>query len=568
MNYKNIYDSVSNLEIKSLLDTIILASDQYYNHGTSQYSDAEFDSLKAKLLKLLSLEDLPVGFPTQSDNGFDKVKHNTKMLSLKNAYSTEDVDSFLNKVNSLPIFAELKIDGVSISVRYEDHKLKQAVTRGDGNIGDDVTANFLAIEGFPKELPKNAPSNLEVRGEIYITTENFNKLDKAFKTARNLVSGTLRLLDAKIVAERKLSVLIYNAVNSLDIANTQEELLNKLTSWGFPTNTAHSKLLNNIEEIEEYYNNIESIRDNIPYDIDGIVYKVNDLNKQDGTLDSGTAPKWAIARKFIAKSAETTLNGIDWQVGKTGVLTPVARIEPVVIGGVTISNVNLYNVSEILALELNIGDTVVVERSADVIPRIIGVVDTVESDVYTVISNCPSCNSKLNFNGSILRCENSANCKDQIKASLIHLASKEGFAIKGLGEKAMKQLIDANLIFGSVDIFKLDKQELLKLSGWGENSVNKLLDNIEKSKTISLDKFICSLNIFKLGKNKAKILADHAGSFDNLCKILDDAVENPMNNELIELKGFNDLISSILNYWSANKDIVENLVNECDINIF
>ncbi|MGB4107213.1 MAG: NAD-dependent DNA ligase LigA [Alphaproteobacteria bacterium] len=545
-------------EYKSLIHKIGYYDRMYHVEDESKISDAEYDLLKNRLLELVEqYPDLAtkavekVGASTAE--GFKKVKHSLPMLSLSNVFSEEDVEDFLDRVKrflgkdgeNIEFLAEPKIDGLSCSLRYENHELALAATRGDGTEGEDITANVLTIKDVPKTLPKKAPDLLEVRGEIYMRRSDFIALNKRqgelgkqiFANPRNAAAGSVRQLDSKITASRPIHFFGYSIGQArTKFYNTQAELAQKLDEWGF--SSAGNKLCKSKTQMLEFYNKILVQRPDLEYEIDGVVYKVNDIDLQQRLGFVSRAPRWATAHKFPAERAVTVLNAIDIQVGRTGTLTPVARLEPITVGGVVVSNATLHNEDEIERKDVRIGDHVVVQRAGDVIPQIVEVLKdkrTGKEKKFKYPDTCPECGSKaVREEGEVAkRCTGGLICPAQAKERLKHFVSRLAFDIEGLGEKIIEEFWEKELIRSPADIFRLEKKNksleppLAEWEGWGEKSAENLFRSIESQKTISLDRFIYALGIRQIGEATAKKLAFNYLSMENFRNEMEKAIKDP-----------------------------------------
>lgn len=515
----------------------------YYVNDEPLVSDAEYDALFNRLIELESrYPTLKKNSPTQDvgaapAEGFAKVKHARPMLSLGNAFSREDIVDFLARIrrflnltahSPVEVVGEPKIDGLSLSLRYENRKLVTAATRGDGSEGEDVTANVTHIDDIPKTLPDDAPDVVEIRGEVYMARSAFQQLNatqaetggKTFANPRNAAAGSLRQLDPSISAKRPLRFFAYSFGElSESLAQTQWDFLHKVEGWGFVTNPLTRKL-NDADDIMAFYDELGSLRPDLDYDIDGIVYKVNDFELQLRLGFVSRSPRWAIAHKFPAEKARTRLNAIEVQVGRTGALTPVARLEPVTVGGVVVSNATLHNRDEIERLGVRVGDMVVIQRAGDVIPQVVEVIlderpeNTVE---YQFPDKCPKCGSHaMREEGeAVTRCTGGLICPAQAVERLKHFVSRNAFDIDGLGAKNVEAFFELGWLKSPGDIFRLESDHgdaIRKLEGWGDKSAAKLFDGINERRTIGLDRFIYALGIRQIGQATATLLARHYGS--------------------------------------------------------
>lgn len=550
-------------ELERLANEIARADNAYYQNDEPYLTDAEYDKLKhynaaieAKFPDLVRADSPSKRVGAKVQSKFNKITHRFPMLSLADVFSITEVDDFvmsvkrfLNTSENIEFMAEPKIDGLSFSARYENGRFISGATRGDGVIGEDITENLKTITQLPQQLPAGAPDILEVRGEVYMAKSDFLALNerassqgkKIFANPRNAAAGSLRQLDPKITAERKLSIWAYTWG---EVSNpqwqTQEQFFTKLQEWGFPVNPLN-KLCRSLKEIEDNFEQMMQIRSALPYDIDGMVYKVNSIALQERLGFLTRTPRWAIAHKFPAEQALTRINDIRIQVGRTGVLTPVADLEPINVGGVVVSHATLHNEDEIKRKDFRIGDMVVVQRAGDVIPQVVAVKLGMRPDdavPYVFPNKCPECGAHAvrEEGEAAWRCTGGLTCPAQAKEHLRHFVSKEAFDIVGFGDKIIDELYADEILHNPVDIFTLeerngnneerdlfntDKNEglhLEKRSGWGEKSVQKLFAAIRERRTISLPRFIYALGIPQVGAATALMLAKNYGSFDNFQK--------------------------------------------------
>ncbi len=549
-------NSVKN-RIEKLRELINKYDYHYYVLSESLISDYEYDKLYKELEKL---EKENPGFvtpdsPTQrvgSDltKEFPPLKHKVPMLSLANTYNEEDLFDFDRKVKDVlgeaakvEYVTELKIDGVSVSIIYRNGILYKAATRGDGFVGEEITNNVKTIKSVPlkiNDINKNyLSSELEVRGEIFMEIEAFNELnrsrmlrgEKIFANPRNSTAGTLKLQDPKEVARRPLDIFVYYLLAGNSEINSQFESLKELQKLGFKVNP-NFKLCDNMQEVISFCNEWEIKRDSLPYEIDGVVIKVNSFEQQKKLGNIAKSPRWAVAYKFKAKQAITKLLKITWQVGRTGALTPVAELQPVFLAGSTISRATLHNIDEIERKDIRVGDTVVIEKGGDVIPKIVSVVlekRPANSQKVKIPERCPVCNSLLYKPEEevAIYCQNS-NCPAQIKGRLEHFVSRGAMDIEGLGKSLVDQLVDLGYLKSFDDIYKLYKHydELIKIEGLGKKSVNKLLASIEKSKKQPLERLIFGLGIRYVGAGAAVKLARHFGTMEKLMNASEEEIES------------------------------------------
>ena len=546
-------DALSEKEAKAelgwLAAEIAEHNKRYYQEDAPTISDADYDALvqrhraiEARFPHLVDLFSAPHRVGAAPSGKFGKIRHARPMLSLDNAFEDGDVVDFLARVKSflklgteadVCIVAEPKIDGLSMSLRYEKGKLVSAATRGDGSEGEDVTANLRTIADVPPHLfGEGWPEVLEVRGEIYMPKAAFLRLneaqaaagEKVFANPRNAAAGSLRQLDPTVTAKRPLRFFAYawGEVSSLP-ADTQWGMLQKLKEYGFPVNE-RIRRCETLEEILAYYRQTEAERASLDYDIDGVVYKVDRLDWQDRLGQVARSPRWAIAHKFPAEQATTVLRAIDIQVGRTGALTPVAKLEPVTVGGVVVSNATLHNEDEIARKDVRIGDTVIVQRAGDVIPQIVGVVlekrPQPEPARYEFPHTCPACGSTAEREAgeAIRRCTGGLICPAQRVERLRHFVSRTAFDIEGLGERSIEAFFADGFISAPADIFRLHLRadEIKQREGWGPQSVNNLLAAIEARRTIALDRFIYALGIRHVGEVTARDLAKGYGTIEAL----------------------------------------------------
>lgn len=527
--------------IAELRSQLQLHNHRYYVLDSPTVSDAVYDQLFKELVKLE--EKYPTlinpASPTQRIGGmvsdkFSSVKHLQPMLSLGNAFSLEDMMSFHLSVGErgLEYTCEPKFDGLAISLIYENGELVRAVTRGDGETGEDVTHNVRTVRNVPLKLVgKGWPTTLEVRGEIYMPFDGFNRInaemvlrgEKPFVNPRNAAAGSLRQLDEKETANRPLEFCSYGVGHSSkQVSPTHMGNLIQLTAWGLPTGKM-TQLVVGIEGCLEYHASVLDKRTRLPFAIDGVVFKVNSIERQKKLGFRSREPKWAIAYKFPADEEFTVLQAVDWQVGRTGVLTPVARIEPVFVGGVTVSNVTLHNMDEIERLGIMIGDTVVVKRAGDVIPKIVSIVAGMRTDnVLPIYSpqHCPMCYGRIYITnsgqGTLITCGSGNACKGILVQSVLHFASRGAMNIDSLGEKTVTQLVEAKLVKGIPDLYALTKEDLLELDGFAEASAAKLIAEIKASCGAQLARFLFGLGIPDVGESTAKLLAKYLGSLENI----------------------------------------------------
>lgn len=556
-------------EISKLVSLLNKYSYDYYVEDNPQISDTEYDTLYKQLEKLEENhpEYILENSPTQRVGDrildeFEKIIHKVPMLSLSNTFSTEDLRDFDARISklvpdhSVEYICELKIDGLAISIKYEDGRLVSAATRGDGSVGEDVTENIKTIFSIPKVLKDNR--TFEVRGEVYLPRKSFELLNSErennnevlFANPRNAAAGSLRQLDSKITAKRRLSAFIYSIVGDDSIVS-QENALNKAKEYNLPVNP-NFKLCKSIDEVIDYINYWTEHKKNLPYDIDGIVIKVNSYSTQEEVGYTQKSPRWATAYKFPEEELATKLLDVELSVGRTGIITPVAILDPIVISGSKVSKASLHNKDIIEELDIHIGDMVVVKKAGEIIPKVVRVVRelrTEGSTKYTMPNTCPSCGQQTytKENDPFTRCKN-PDCPDQNIRRIIHFASRDALNIEGLGDKVVTTLYEKGIIAHTIDLFSLEREKLISLDRMGEKSVDNLLNAIENSKQNSLDKVIFALGILNVGKKAGKILAEKYLNLTNL-----------MNATLDELVNLDDVgqitAESILDYLSDENNI-------------
>ena len=529
---------------KSKIDLIKKYNQSYFDKNKSIVSDKKYDNLKKDILKLeaqynfLKSDYSPsqnIGF--KPSKNFKKASHRVPMLSLSNAFTEEDLINFEKKIfnflsikNGFNLYytAEPKIDGISASLTYVNGKFEKGLSRGDGKEGEDITQNLKTIEDIPKEIiSKDFPEEIDIRGEVFIQNSDFKKLSLKFANPRNAASGSLRQKNPDDTKKIPLKFIAYTFgfENGLNI-NNQFDYLKKLKKWGFKTNPLN-RLITGVKNLIKNYNEVEKKRADIDFDIDGIVYKINDFILQKRLGFVANAPRWAVAHKFSSNKAVSEIIDIDIQIGRTGALTPVAKIKPINIGGVLVSNATLHNEDEIERKDIRIGDTVTVERAGDVIPHILSVDKNKrlkKSIKFVFPTKCPSCGSKTikefnkitKKNDAVRRCSSEDYECDKISVEkLKHFVSKDAFNIDGLGKKIIEAFWKLKLIKFPQDIFRLDYQTIEKLEGWGRLSVENLKYSINQKKNISLERLIFALGIRHIGLENAKLLSKHFESFSN-----------------------------------------------------
>ncbi len=543
-------------ELQRIAAEMARADIAYYQNDAPYLSDAEYDALKLRNANIEQLfpdlirSDSPskrIGAPLQS--AFGKVAHRFPMLSLADVFSIEEVEDFiagvrrfLNIDGDIAFMCEPKIDGLSFTARYEKGVFVQGATRGDGQEGEDITENLRTIGQLPLQL-KDAPQILEVRGEVYMAKADFFALNqknesegkKIFANPRNAAAGSLRQLDPEITRQRKLSLFAYTwGEVSERIWESQADFFHHLERWGFPVNP-NNRLCRNVAEIESFFANLMEIRASLPYDIDGVVYKVNDIALQERLGFLTRTPRWAVAHKFPAEQAFTRIRNIRIQVGRTGALTPVADLEPVNVGGVMVSHATLHNEDEIRRKDIRIGDTVIIQRAGDVIPQVVGVLTdkrSSDSQQFVFPHICPQCGAHAirEEDEAVRRCTGGLTCPAQAIERLRHFVSRDAFDIEGLGGKIIEDFYKEKIILSPVDIFTLEKRnqssgedlfernpglELEKREGWGKKSVENLFNAINKRRTVSLPRFIYALGIRQVGSATSRLIAQNFESWQH-----------------------------------------------------
>ena len=569
----------------------------YYDLNSQKVDDATYDTLKKDLINfeeknLNNIGDHEiknlVGF--KPSEKFSKVKHTEKMLSLDNAFNKEDILDFYKKLNNylnlgstnrIELLAEPKIDGISASLKYINGVYVQGISRGDGEHGEEITENLATIKDIPKKLKNFSSSELIVRGEVYIAKSDFKNLSNKFANPRNAASGSLRQKDSSNTSKIPLKFFAYGTIfKNHNIENNQSDFIKKLKEFGFKTNPL-SKIVKDEKELELNYKNVEARRAALDYDIDGIVYKVNSFKLQQRLGNLTNAPRWAIAHKFSAEKGISKIKKIEIQVGRTGALTPVAKIDPVNIGGVLVSNATLHNEDEIIRKDIRISDTVLVQRAGDVIPQVVEVdlkKRPKNSKKFIFPIKCPSCGSKTEkeYNkitkkyDAVRRCTNDGyGCEKIAIEKIKHFISKDAMNIEGLGKKVVENFWELKFIKLPQDIYNLDFNKISNLEGWGKLSSKNLKTSIEKTKKINLERFIFSLGIRHIGQENAKILAKFFKSIKNFQKLSNG--ENKIYKDLIQLDGIGDTqVSSLKKFFDnkINKHVCLSLISILSISDF
>ncbi len=577
-NKKNNPLASARLEHMKLSNEIQRHNRLYHELDKPEISDAEYDKLLQNLqrLEFEFPELVSSSSPSQTvgskpSRKFAKITHLQPMLSISNGFSTEDLTDFIERIQKflgtseeVEIFAEPKIDGLSFSARFENGKLVSAATRGDGNTGEDITANIKTIKTFPQEITHNGL--IEVRGEVYMTHNDFADLnsqqpeDDKFANPRNAAAGSLRQLDYHITAQRKLSYFVYNVVAE-NFAETQSGIIKKLSELGFATNKLN-RLCHNIDDILKNYERIYTDRAKLPYDIDGMVYKVNRIDWQNRLGALARTPRWALAHKFPAEQAKTILEDIIIQVGRTGALTPVAILTPITVGGVVVSRATLHNEDEIERKDIRIGDTVTLQRAGDVIPQIVSAERKEEHKKFRFPHNCPVCNSPtVRPEGeAIRRCTGGLICEAQVVERLIHFVSRQAFDIEGLGDQHIENFHKDGLIKEPADIFRLEKDNIVHREKWGEKSAINLIIAINEKREIPLERFVYALGIRLVGLETAKLLAKNFKTIEN---IRTANIESLSNIDGIGPKVAEELIA----FFEAeyNSKVIDELLSEVNV---
>jgi DNA ligase (NAD+) len=579
---------------KDKINYIKKLNKNYFIDDSPLITDSAYDKIKSEIVelekkfpylkKLNSINNI-VG--AKLTNRFKKIKHLVPMLSLGNAFNEKDMKDFLKKINNfinsknekIELFSEPKIDGISATLIYEKGILVKGLSRGDGVTGEDILQNLKTINEIPKKIESKEVLNLlEIRCEIYIGKKDFVNIKEKFANPRNAAGGSLRQKDPNETSKIPLKYFAYGfgAVEPM-IFKTQSDFLSKINQWGFKINPLSKKIIG-IDQIEDQHSKIDQIRSSLDYDIDGLVFKVNDLKLQRRLGNTSNSPRWATAYKFSAEKAVTKIKDIIIQVGRTGAITPVAKVEPVTVGGVVVSNATLHNEDEIKRKDIRIGDTIKIQRAGDVIPQVV-MVDTSKRDKnskkYLFPKKCLcGAETKKEYSKStkkqdaVRRCFKGYDCKFTAKEKLKHIVSKEAFNIDGLGKKVIEQFWDLQLIKEPSDIFTLNYDIIKKLEGWGELSISNLRQAILKAQTTKLDKFVFSIGIRHIGQENAKILAGFFESINNFTKLFKQEKRNQILKNLVDLDGIGETqINSINSFFSnqTNIRIIQNLINELKV---
>ncbi len=556
---------------------------RYYVLDDPSVPDSEYDRL---FLELQALEEahpelVTPDSPTQRvgnkpASGFAEVRHDVPMLSLSNGFSDQEVMDFDRRVrerleqDEIEYFVEPKLDGVALSLLYENGVLVRGATRGDGVTGEDVTANARAIRSVPLRLMgKDYPQVLEVRGEVFIARKGFDEMNEAQRQAqeklyvnpRNAAAGSLRQLDPQVSAKRPLEIFFYGIgrVEQGEVPQTQAQMFDAFRGWGLRV-CPEVRLVNGVENCLKRYQEILQTREALPYEVDGVVYKVNSLELQTRLGQISRAPRWALAHKFPAQEEMTVVREIEVQVGRTGAITPVARLQPVFVGGVTVSNATLHNKAEIERLDIRVGDSVIIRRAGDVIPEVVSVVKEKrprKTEAFKFPTQCPVCESDIVFEGAgiIGRCSGGLICSAQRRESIKHFASRRAMDIEGLGDKLVDQLVDEKLIDTVADIYSLTVEQVSALERMGKKSAQNLIDAIQKSKDTTLPRFLFGLGIGQVGETTAQTLAEHFGSLE--------AIMQADEESMLEVADVGPIVADSIRaffHQTHNKEVIEQLI--------
>ena len=562
-------------KIEELREELHQHNYNYYILDEPSISDFEFD------LKLKELQDLELAHPEFYDanspslrvgggvtKNFPTVQHQFRMYSLDNSYDFNDLEDWENRIlktvenEDVEFVAELKYDGASISILFENGELKQAVTRGDGFQGDEITNNVRTISDVPLKLKGDFPNRFFIRGEIYLTKKNFEKINKSreeegldlFMNPRNTASGSLKMQDSAEVRKRSLSAVLYQYIADEFPAETHWELLSKAKKWGFKVSEDQAKLCKNLEEVKNFINYWDKERHNLPFEIDGIVLKVNSLNQQKQLGYTAKSPRWAMAYKFKAEKVETELLSVSYQVGRTGAITPVANLKPVLLAGTTVKRASLHNEDIIKKLDLHDGDFVYVEKGGEIIPKIVGVnleKRTLLQQPIEYIKNCPECGTELVKleDQAIHFCPNETHCPPQVVGKMIHYVSRKALNIENLGSETIEQLYREKLIENVADFYTLKKEQLLPLERMAEKSAQNIIDGVEKSKQIPFEKVLYGIGIKHVGETVAKKLVKNFNTIEDL--------KNASVEELCQVEDIGEKIAISITEFFKNPENVE-----------
>ncbi|MBD1564112.1 NAD-dependent DNA ligase LigA [Vibrio sp. S12_S33] len=571
-------------QLNQLRETLHYHSVRYYVEDSPEIPDAEYDRLMRELLELEAQhpELITLDSPSQRVggkplDGFEQVKHEIPMLSLDNAFDDDELDAFHKRIQDRLATTELdafccepKLDGLAVSLLYENGVLIQAATRGDGTTGENITENVRTISAIPLKLQGEGwPTRLEVRGEVFMPKAGFERLnqqalktgDKTFVNPRNAAAGSLRQLDSKITAKRPLNFYAYSVgvVEGVELALSHYQRFLQLKAWGLPM-SPETRLVNSLDEVKSYYQSILARREQLAYEIDGVVIKVDDIQAQQQLGFVARAPRWAIAYKFPAQEEITVLNDVEFQVGRTGAITPVAKLEPIFVGGVTVSNATLHNADEIERLGVKIGDSVTIRRAGDVIPQVVSVVlDRRPASARDIIfpNRCPVCSSEIERveGEAVARCTGGLVCQAQRKEALKHFVSRKALDVDGLGVKVIEQLVDKEMVKTPADLFRLKAGQLTILERMGPKSAQNVVNALEKSKLTTLARFLYSLGIREVGEATAANLALHFETLGNISQATFD--------DLLEVQDVGVVVASHITSFfeqDKNKKVIEELM--------
>jgi len=573
-------------ELESLQQQIRQHNYRYHVLDDPEVPDAEYDRLMRQLQAIeseypeLVTEDSPTQRVGDTPiSAFGTVQHQVPMLSLDNAFAPDELREFHRRVtdrleleegaDELRYAAEPKLDGAAVSLLYENGQLVRGATRGDGTTGEDITHNVRTIDAIPLRLMGgDFPATLEVRGEVFMPKagfEAYNKNaeqagEKTFVNPRNAAAGSLRQLDPKLTAERPLDMYVYSVgrIDGGELPETHSEVIRRLKSWGLKT-CPESAVVEGVEGCLAYYEALGAKRESLPYEIDGIVYKVDNLLQQRELGFVSRAPRWAIAHKFPAQEELTTVEGVEFQVGRTGAVTPVARLKPVFVGGVTVSNATLHNIDELHRKDVRVGDTVTIRRAGDVIPEVVGVIASRRPKGTSTVQlpkQCPVCGSAVTRESdeAVARCNGGLYCSAQRAEALKHFVSRKAMDIEGLGSKLIEQLVAVDRIKTPADIFQLEKDELAEMERMGEKSAENLVNSIEESRSTTLERFLYSLGIREVGEATASALASYFGKLD--------AIQQATEEELVEVPDVGPIVASRIRSFfdeGHNRDVIRAL---------
>ena len=569
----------------------------YHNNDHPLVTDANFDKLKKEIIELESNNEflkkdgsVTEIIGTKPSNKFKKIKHLKPMLSLSNAFNKDDMKGFLSKISNflnkknlkIELLSEPKIDGISASLIYKNGVLVKGVSRGDGVIGEDILENLKTIKEIPKKIiEKNVPDILEVRGEVYIGKKDFNSIRNKFANPRNAAGGSLRQKDPNETSKIPLKYFAYGfgIIEPMSF-KTQLDFINKIKEWGFSVNK-FNKLVIDLDQIEKQHKTIEEIRSDLDYDIDGLVYKVNNLELQSRLGNTSSSPRWATAYKFSSEKAITKIREIIIQVGRTGAITPVAKVEPVTVGGVVVSNATLHNEDEINRKDIRVGDTITIQRAGDVIPQVVSIEKLKRKKNSTKFIFPEKClcgsktqkevNTSTNKEDAVRRCLRGYDCNFTAREKLKHIVSKEAFNIDGLGKKVIDQFWELKLVKKPSDIFQLNYNKISELEGWGDLSIKNLKLAINKAKSVLLNRFIYSIGIRHIGQENAKILSSFFISIKKFSNLFISVKRKEILLNLSDLDGIGKIqIKSIENFFqnSKNIEVVKSLIEVLEVRDF